>query len=54
MKFEITMNEKQIKKACLEFIQEKFHGLKMEFDIKSLGVEDGEIKLKVIGDDLDT
>ena len=54
MKLEITMNEKQIKKACLEFIEERFleHGL--IFDIKSLGVEDGEIKLKVIGNDLYT
>ena len=51
MKIEITMNEKQIKQACLEFISERFIEHNFIFDIKSLAFEDGEIKLKVIGDD---
>jgi len=54
MKLEITMDEKQIKEACLEVIKEKFHGLKMQFDIKSYEVgEDGMVSLKVLAEELE-
>lgn len=54
MKLEITMNEKQIKEACLEVIKEKFHGLKMQFDIKSYELgEDGLVSLKVLAEEIE-
>lgn len=54
MQLEITMNEKQIKESCLEVIKERFHGLKMQFDIKSYELdEDGLINLKVIAEEIE-
>ena len=56
MKIEIVFNEKQIKEACLDLVQEKFHGVKgMEFDIKSIDIlTDGvnsNVSVTIIGED---